>query len=149
MHAMTALLHIKKFTQARLTVTAPHQGLYDITGDILAWLEGQTVTAGLLTLYLRHTSASLLIQENEDPDVLRDLEDFFAAQAPEDTALYRHDAEGADDMPAHIKGALTQSQLNIPVRDGSMLLGTWQGVFLFEHRRRPRPRDLVLHLIGE
>ncbi len=146
---MTALLHIKKFTQARLTVTAPHQGLYDITGDILAWLEGQTVTAGLLTLYLRHTSASLLIQENEDPDVLRDLEDFFAAQAPEDTALYRHDAEGADDMPAHIKGALTQTHLAVPICDGELLLGSYQGIFLFEHRRAPRPREIVLHFEGQ
>jgi len=146
---MTALLHIKKFTQVRLTVTAPHQGLYDITGDILAWLEGQTVTAGLLTLYLRHTSASLLIQENEDPDVLRDLEDFFAAQAPEDSALYRHDAEGADDMPAHIKGALTQTHLAVPICDGELLLGRYQGIFLFEHRRTPRPREIVLHFEGQ
>jgi secondary thiamine-phosphate synthase enzyme len=146
---MTALLQIKKFAQDRLTVTAPHQGLYEITGVILAWLEGQNVTAGLLTLYLRHTSASLLIQENEDPDVLRDLEDFFAAQAPEDTALYRHDAEGADDMPAHIKGALTQTHLAVPICAGELLLGRYQGIFLFEHRRTPRPREIVFHFEGQ
>ncbi len=106
---MTAPLPVRKFTQDRLTVSASRQGLHEITGDITAWLDGQTVTAGLLTLYLRHTSASLLIQENEDPDVLRDLENFFGTQAPEDTALYRHTAEGADDMPAHITLTNTSS----------------------------------------
>ena len=126
-------------------MTAPHQGLYEITGDIQAWLEAQNVTAGLLTLYLRHTSASLLIQENEDLDVLRDLEDFFSAQAPEDASLYRHIAEGVDDMPAHIKGALTQTHLAIPVCDGDLLLGRYLGIFLFEHRRTPRVREIVLH----
>ena len=146
---MTAPLKVRKFTQDRHTVTAPHQGLHEITGDIMAWLNGQTVTAGLLTLYLRHTSASLLIQENEDSDVLRDLEDYFAAQAPEDTTIYRHIAEGADDMPAHIKGALTQTHLAIPVCDGELLLGRYQGIFLFEHRRTPRPRELVLHFEGQ
>ncbi len=111
---MTAPLPLKTIIQDRLTVSAPRQGLHDITGDIVAWLDGQSATVGLLTLYLRHTSASLLIQENIDPDVLRDLEDFFGAQAPEDTGLYRHIAEGADDMPAHIKGALTQTHLAVP-----------------------------------
>ena len=149
MDAMTAPLKVRNFTQARHTVTAPHQGLHEITGDIMAWLDGQTVTAGLLTLYLRHTSASLLIQENEDPDVLRDLEDFFAAQAPEDTALYRHDAEGADDMPAHIKGALTQTHLAVPICAGELLLGRYQGIFLFEHRQTPRPREIVCHFEGQ
>ncbi len=132
-----------------LTIEAPAQGLHEITGDIAAWLAPQAIAEGLLTVFIRHTSASVLIQENADPAVQRDLETFFANIAPEDAALYRHTSEGPDDMPAHIKGALTQTQLNIPVRDGRMLLGTWQGVFLFEHRRRPRPRDLVLHLIGE
>jgi len=130
-------------------VTAPKQGLYEITGDILAWLEAQNVTVGLLTLYLRHTSASLLIQENYDLDVLRDLEDFFAAQAPENTSLYRHIAEGADDMPAHIKGALTQTHLAIPVCDGALLLGRYQGILLFEHRRTPRTREIILHYEGQ
>jgi secondary thiamine-phosphate synthase enzyme len=146
---MTALVHLTKFAQDRLTVTAPRQGLHEITGDILAWVEGQTVTARLLTLYLRHTSASLLIQENYDLDVLRDLEDFFAAEAPEDTALYRHEAEGADDMPAHIKGALTQTHLAVPICDGELLLGRYQGIFLFEHRRTPRAREIVLHFEGQ
>jgi secondary thiamine-phosphate synthase enzyme len=149
MDAIAAPLYVKRFAQARHTVTAPHQGLYEITGDIQAWLEAQGVTAGLLTLYLRHTSASLLIQENEDSDVLRDLEDFFAAQAPEDTTLYRHIAEGADDMPAHIKGALTQTHLAVPVCDGDLLLGRYQGIFLFEHRQKPRPREIVLHFEGQ
>ena len=122
--------------------------MHEITGEIVAWLDGQSVTTGLLTLYLRHTSASLLIQENVDSDVMRDLEDYFGAQAPEDTVLYRHIAEGADDMPAHIKGALTQTHLAIPVCDGEMLLGRYQGIFLFEHRRTPRPREIVLHFEG-
>ncbi len=146
---MTAPLTLRTFTQDRLSVTAPRQGLHEITGDIVAWLDGRSVTAGQLMLYLRHTSASLLIQENEDPDVMRDLEDFFDAQAPEDTVLYRHTAEGADDMPAHIKGALTQTHLAIPVCDGEMLLGRYQGIFLFEHRRTPRPREIVLHFEGQ
>ena len=136
-------------SQHILTIEAPAQGLHEFTGDIAAWLEGQAVADGLLTVFLRHTSASILIQENADPAVQRDLETFFAKLAPEDAALYRHTAEGPDDMPAHIKGALTQSQLAIPVRHGGMLLGAWQGVFLFEHRRIPRPRELVLLLIGE
>ncbi len=143
----TQLTH-RKFTQDRLTVTSPCQGLFEITGTVVAWLDEQSVTTGLLTLYLRHTSASLLIQENVDSDVMRDLEDFFAARAPEDTALYRHIAEGADDMPAHIKSALTQTHLAIPAHDGELLLGRYQGIFLFEHRRTPRPREIVFHFEG-
>lgn len=149
MDTTAAPLYVKTLTQGRHTVTAPCQGLYEITGDILTWIESQTLMTGLLTLYLRHTSASLLIQENYDLDVLRDLEDFFAAQAPEDTTLYRHIAEGADDMPAHIKGALTQTHLAIPVCDGDLLLGRYQGIFLFEHRRTPRAREIVLHFEGQ
>jgi secondary thiamine-phosphate synthase enzyme len=102
-----------------------------------------------LTVFVRHTSASLLIQENADPDVQRDLESFFHRLVPEDNDLYRHTAEGPDDMPAHIKGALTQTQLSIPVSDGRLALGTWQGIYLFEHRRAPHRRELALHLIGE
>ena len=132
----------------QLTLTAPCQGLCEITEDIAAWVRDRAVTAGLLTLYVRHTSASLVIQENEDPDVLRDIEDFFLAQVPEDASLYRHTSEGADDMPAHIKGALTQTHLAIPVAEGQMLLGRYQGIFLFEHRRQTRPRDIVLHFQG-
>ncbi len=146
---MTAPLPQRTMIQDRLTVSAPRQGLHEITGEIVAWLDGQSATVGLLTLFLRHTSASLLIQENIDPDVLRDLEDFFGAQAPEDNDLYRHIAEGADDMPAHIKGALTQTHLAVPVCDGELLLVRYQGIFLFEHRRTPRPREIVLHFEGQ
>jgi len=135
--------------QHSLTLRAPKQGLMEITDEVAKWVAHQSVTMGLLTLFLRHTSASILIQENADPDVLRDMEDFFANLAPEDVSLYRHIAEGPDDMPAHIKGALTQTHLAIPVSRGKLLLGTWQGIYLFEHRRTPRDRDLVLHLTGE
>ena len=135
--------------QHTLTLQAPRQGLFEITDDIARWVAQQHVATGLLTLYLRHTSASLVIQENADPDVLRDMEDFFAKLAPEDNSLYRHIAEGPDDMSAHIKGALTQTHLAIPVGNGKMLLGQWQGIYLFEHRRAPRPREIVLHLVGE
>ena len=99
-------------------------------------------------MWCRHTSASLLVQENADPDVRRDLETFFARIAPEGRGLYVHDAEGPDDMPAHIRAALTQTQLSIPVADGRMALGTWQGIYLYEHRSAPHHRQLVLHLIG-
>jgi secondary thiamine-phosphate synthase enzyme len=133
----------------RLSFRAPHQGLAEITGEITAWLARQEVRDGLLTLFLRHTSASLTIQENADPDVQRDLEAFLAKLAPEDPALYHHRSEGPDDMPAHIKAALTQSQLSIPVEGGRLLLGTWQGIYLWEHRIRPREREIVLHLLGE
>ncbi len=133
----------------RLSLTAPRRGLTEITGEIAAWLAGQAVREALLTLFLRHTSASLVIQENADADVLRDLEAFLDKLVPEDPALYRHRAEGPDDMPAHIKGALTQSHLSLPVSEGRMLLGTWQGIYLWEHRRTPRPRELVLHLVGQ
>ncbi len=133
----------------RLTLIAPRQGLTEITGEIAAWLAGQALREGLLTVFLRHTSASLVIQENADADVLRDLEAFLDKLVPEDPARYRHRAEGPDDMPAHIKGALTQSHLSLPVSEGRMLLGTWQGIYLWEHRRKPRPRELVLHLVGQ
>jgi secondary thiamine-phosphate synthase enzyme len=109
----------------------------------------QPVHEGLLTVFIRHTSASLLIQENVDSDVQRDLETFFQKLVPEELHLYSHTAEGPDDMPAHIKGALTQTQLSIPVSGGRMMLGTYQGLYVFEHRRVPRTRELVLHLIGQ
>ncbi len=136
-------------TRGRLSFRAPRQGLVEITSEIAAWLAGQRVRDGLLTLFLRHTSASLTIQENADPDVQRDLEDFLAKLVPEDPALYRHQAEGPDDMPAHIKAALTQSHLSLPVEGGRLLLGTWQGIYLFEHRIRPHNREIALHLLGE
>jgi len=132
--------------QDTLTVQAAGPGLHEITGEIAAWVAENGLREGLLTLFLRHTSAGLLIQENADPDVQRDLEAFFAALAPEDPRRYRHRSEGPDDMPAHIKAALTQTSLGIPVADGRLLLGTWQGLYLFEHRRRPHSRQVVLHL---
>ncbi len=132
-----------------LTIRAQHQGLMEITRDIAEWVVEQDVGEGLLTVFIRHTSASILIQENADPDVQRDLESFMAKLVPEDPDAYRHDSEGADDMPAHIKGALTSTQLSIPVIGHHMMLGTWQGIYLFEHRRTPRDREIILHLFGE
>lgn len=132
-----------------LTVATPGQGLVEITDPVKAWVAAQGVTTGLLTLFCRHTSASLLIQENADPDVQADLKTFFATIAPEDRRRYRHDAEGPDDMPAHIRAALTQTQLSIPIASGQPVLGTWQGIYLFEHRHAGHRRDMVLHLIGE
>jgi secondary thiamine-phosphate synthase enzyme len=124
-------------------------GLMEITGEIRSWLESQGVATGLLTLFCRHTSASLLIQENAARAVRHDLENFFAALAPEDPARYEHDDEGPDDMPAHLRSALTGVQVSIPVTGGRMALGTWQGIYLFEHRRRPHEREVALHFIGE
>ena len=124
------------------------KGLSDITREIAAFVREAEVRDGLLTVFCRHTSASLLIQENADPDVQADLRDFFERIAPEDRS-YIHGSEGPDDMPAHIRAALTQTQLSIPVQDVRMVLGTWQGIYLFEHRRAPHRRSVVLHLIGE
>ncbi len=138
-----------KQAQHLLTVRARSQGLLEITRQVAAWVAEQTIGDGLLTVFIRHTSASILIQENADPNVQRDLETFLAKLVPEDPQAYRHDAEGPDDMPAHIKGALTATQLSIPVSDHSMTLGTWQGIYLFEHRRTPRDREIVLHMIGD
>jgi secondary thiamine-phosphate synthase enzyme len=124
------------------------KGLTEITGPVTKWVEGQGIATGLLTVFCRHTSASLLIQENADPDVRTDLEAYFERIAPED-GPYVHDAEGPDDMPAHIRTALTAVNLSVPVEGGRMALGTWQGIYLFEHRRAPHRREVVLHLIGE
>lgn len=137
-----------KQSQTTLIFETPGPGLLDVTRDVEHWSHSQGITRGLLTLFLRHTSASLVIQENADPDVLADLSDFFARIAPQ-TDSYRHQAEGPDDMPAHIKSALTATQLSVPVTDGRLALGMWQGIYLFEHRDRPHRRELVLHLIGE
>jgi len=136
-------------SNGRLRIAAPRQGLHEITGDIARWLDGQQVSTGLLTAFCRHTSASLLIQENAAPAARRDLEAFFARTAPEDGSLYTHNDEGPDDMPAHLRTALTQTQISIPIEDGRMLLGTWQGIYLFEHRREPSSREIVLHVVGE
>lgn len=125
------------------------KGLYDITRPVVDWTAQQGLTRGLLTLFCRHTSASLLIQENADPTVRTDLARYFETIAPESSTRYEHNDEGPDDMPAHLRAALTQTQLTIPVDQGRPLLGTWQGVYLFEHRRRPHRRTVVLHLLGE
>ena len=125
------------------------KGLYDFTDQVASWLRGTAVTDGLLTVFVRHTSASLTIQENADPDVVADLNDFFGRIAPEDNRLYRHTVEGPDDMPAHIRTALTQTQISVPVLGGRMSLGTWQGIYLWEHRLRVHRREVALHLIGE
>jgi secondary thiamine-phosphate synthase enzyme len=124
-------------------------GLHDITRLVGGWLESQRIGSGLLTLFCTHTSASLLIQENAASAARHDLERFFERIAPEDPSLYTHNDEGPDDMPAHIRSALTQTQLSIPVQGGRMTLGTWQGIFLFEHRRDPPVRKIALSLIGE
>lgn len=131
-----------------LSVSSPGQGLHEVTPLVAGWVEAQAIEEGLLTLFLRHTSASLLIQENADPDVRADLDTFFRRLVPEDERRYRHTSEGPDDMPAHIKAVLTQTHLSVPVAAGGLLLGTWQGIFLFEHRRRPHNREILLHLIG-
>jgi secondary thiamine-phosphate synthase enzyme len=127
----------------------PGSGLTDVTQTIHEWVREQDIHQGLLTIFIRHTSASLTIQENADPDVLFDLHNFFQKLVPQEERLYRHNAEGPDDMPAHIKSALTQSQITIPVMNCNLALGTWQGIYIFEHRTRPHQRRLLLHLIGE
>jgi len=133
----------------QIQISTRGKGLYDFTAQIEGWLAGQKPQTGLLTVFCRHTSASLVIQENADPDVVADLADFFDRLVPEDTRLYRHTAEGPDDMTSHIRSALTQTQLSIPIHDGRLALGTWQGVYLFEHRVRPHRRSVVLHLFCE
>ncbi len=130
-----------------LSVRTEGQRLYDITARVQAWVSDQDIGHGLLTLFLHHTSASLLIQENADPAVLHDLNVFFRRVVPED-APYRHSQEGPDDMPAHIRAALTATHLSIPIGQGRMDLGTWQGIYLFEHRAQPHERRITLHLMG-
>lgn len=130
-----------------LTIDTTRQGLVDVTDQIARWTRDQRISEGLLTVFCRHTSASLLIQENAAPEVRTDLEAYFARIAPE-SRDYEHDDEGPDDMPAHLRTALTQVQLSIPLIDGRLAFGTWQGIYLFEHRRRPHRRTLALHLIG-
>ena len=125
------------------------RSLVEITDDVLDWLKPHGVRTGLLTLFFRHTSAGLLIQENASPAVRADLETFFNRLAPEGAGRYRHADEGADDMPAHIRAAMTGVQLAIPILDRRLALGTWQGIYLFEHRRAPHIREIALHLIGE
>lgn len=128
-------------------VTTNGQGCYEVTGEIANWLTNQQCNSGLLTIFVRHTSASLTIQENADPDVQRDLTDALDTLAPQ-SGKYRHSCEGPDDMPAHIKSALTSVSLTVPVMAGAMTLGTWQGIFLLEHRDAQQRRKLVLHFLG-
>ena len=132
-----------------LTLTTRGRALYEFTGEVASWLARQKVAEGLLTLHLRHTSASLLIQENADPDVRADFERFFARLVPDGDPLFEHTSEGDDDMPAHVRTALTTVNLSIPVLGGRMTLGTWQGIYLWEHRRAPHARQVALHFIGE
>jgi secondary thiamine-phosphate synthase enzyme len=124
-------------------------GLYDVTDDARRFVRASAIAEGLLTCFIQHTSASLLIQENADPDVLADLERFMQRLVSRDTKLYRHTTEGSDDMPAHIRSALTATSLSLPVRGGAPLLGTWQGLYLFEHRDRAHRRTIAMHVIGE
>ena len=135
--------------QQIIAVSTRGQGLVDVTDEVADFVAGEAMQTGLLTIFCRHTSASLLIQENADPAVQVDLERFFARLVPESDPLYTHTTEGPDDMPAHVKSALTQVQLSIPVARSRRLLGTWQGIYLFEHRRAAHRRELVLHLIGD
>lgn len=124
------------------------RGLIEITPSVAAWTAGNDMETGLLTLFVRHTSASLIVQENADPDVRGDLERFMARLVPDGDALFRHRDEGADDMPAHVRAALTAVQLSIPLSGGRLALGTWQGIYLWEHRIRPHRREVALHLMG-
>lgn len=138
-----------KQASVTLAMTTAGQGLTDVTAAIMRWFVDQGVTDGLLTVFIPHTSASLIIQENADPDVLADLHAFFSRLAREEPGLYHHQDEGPDDMPAHIRSAVTQSSLSIPVVSGRPVLGTWQGIYLFEHRRAPHHRHLVVHVMGD
>jgi secondary thiamine-phosphate synthase enzyme len=133
----------------RLAVDTRGRGLSEMTRRIADWVGASGIANGLLTVFVRHTSASLLIQENADPEVQRDLERFFSRLVPDGDRLFEHDAEGQDDMPAHVRSALTATQLSVPVIDGRLALGTWQGIYLYEHRTRGQRREVVLHLIGE
>jgi secondary thiamine-phosphate synthase enzyme len=135
--------------QHELTVPTRGRGFYEITDEVENWLSRQSFQTGLITLHLRHTSASLLIQENADPDVRRDFESFFARLVPDGDNIFIHTDEGDDDMPAHIRTALTAVNLSIPIARGRMALGTWQGIYLWEHRKSPHSRSILLHVLGE
>tara|TARA_B110001454_G_C12570349_1_gene371594 strand:+ start:399 stop:818 length:420 start_codon:yes stop_codon:yes gene_type:complete len=132
-----------------IKINTKGQGLYDFTEKTISWLNNQKIKNGMLNINILHTSASLIIQENADPDVLHDLKNFFDKLAPMDNKLYQHTTEGTDDMPAHIKSALTNSQLTLSLKDKKLILGTWQGLYLFEHRLEEHTRVLSHHLIGE
>ncbi len=132
-----------------LAVRTRGRGLHEVTGEVAAWVAQQRAGRGLLTLLVRHTSASLLVQENADPSVQHDLERFFARLVPDGDPAFAHISEGPDDMPSHVRAALTQTSLSIPVDRGAMCLGTWQGIFVYEHRRAPHLRHLALHYLGD
>ena len=138
-----------KQAEFQFSVSTKGRGIYAISNKVGSWVHNQNIHSGLLTLFIPHTSASLLIQENADPDVLKDLDRFFNRLVPDGDPLYDHQAEGPDDMPAHIRSALTQTQLSIPIRNNEMALGIWQGIYLFEHRVHPQTRNVLLHLLGE
>jgi secondary thiamine-phosphate synthase enzyme len=139
---------MRQFTQ-QISVKAQGRKLYDITPQVLNWANSLGLQTGLLTLYIQHTSASLLINENYDSDVLVDMEAFFNRLVPDADSLFIHTVEGPDDMPAHVRTALTQTSLSIPLIEAKVVLGQWQGIFLFEHRHMPATRHIILHLIGE
>jgi len=132
-----------------ITIATRGRGLYEFTEDVARWLARNNFKNGLVTLHLRHTSASLLIQENADPDVRRDLESFFSRLVRDGDPIFVHTAEGDDDMPAHVRTALTAVNLSIPLENGRLALGTWQGIYVWEHRRAPHSRRIALHFIGE
>jgi len=132
-----------------IVVPSSGPGMIEVTDRVVAWVSATQVATGLLTLHVKHTSASLLIQENADPEVRRDFERFLRRLVPEGDPLFRHTSEGPDDMPAHVRAALTATTLSIPVADGAPALGTWQGIYLYEHRRQPHTRRIAAHLIGE
>ena len=138
-----------KQATGHITVATRGKGLYNCTSQVAGWLRSREIATGILTVFIQHTSASLTIQENADPDVVLDLNEFFERLVREDERWYRHTLEGLDDMTSHIRSALTQTQLTIPVEDRHMSLGTWQGIYVFEHRKIPHNRTLVLHVIGE
>lgn len=133
----------------QISIQAKGRRIYDITPQVLDWANKSGLHTGMLTLYIQHTSASLMINENYDPEVLIDMERFFARLVPDGDPLFIHTAEGPDDMPAHVRTALTQTSLSIPVLDGKVALGTWQGIFLYEHRLASHTRKVLLHLLGE
>ena len=133
----------------KISIKTHGRRLYDMTPQVLAWVRDSGLKTGLLTLYIQHTSASILINENYDADVLVDMESFFARLVPDGDRLFIHTAEGADDMPAHIRSALTQTSISIPLIDGKVALGMWQGIFLYEHRLAAHTRHVLLHLIAE
>jgi len=138
-----------KQAEFEFSISTKGRGIYSIHKEVEGWMRCQNIQSGLLTVFIPHTSASLLIQENADPDVLNDLDRFFNRLVPDGDPLYDHQSEGPDDMPAHIRSALTQTQLSIPVRNNKLALGVWQGIYLFEHRTHAHKRNVLLHLLGE